>query len=340
MIRHLTLSLVLLVAVLTVAACEQKNPGAGGPAKRRIEIGLIAKSQSNAYFQVVYSGAKAAAEQLGKQHDVEIYINWATPPAEDAQKQAEAIDNLITLGVQGIAIACTNGDMVTPAINRAVERGIPVVTFDSDAPASKRLSYIGTDEAAVGGMVMEELARVMGGQGTVALLCGNETAPNLKVRRQGALDELQKHPEMKLIDGGLVFNKETPEDAVAMLNTFQTAHPEVRGWAIMGGWPLFTRDALKWEPGAVKAVSVDALPEMLPYLVSGHVSALFSQDPYGMGQKSVELLVNKVLFNREPEPRVKTRITKVTDENLIDFSTEWANQRGGAAPAAASPGAN
>ncbi|MCE9591823.1 MAG: substrate-binding domain-containing protein [Planctomycetes bacterium] len=324
MIRHFHIALLLAFLGLVLSACDGAGPGSG-TGKRRIEIGLVAKSQSNAYFQVVHAGAKAAARDLADKRGIEVSINWATPPDEDAQKQAEAIDNLATLGVNGIAIACTDGNTVTPAINRASDRGIPVVTFDSDAPGSKRLTYIGSDEAAIGQMVMAELASVMGDKGTIAMLCGNETAPNLQLRRQGALDELKKHPEMKLIEGGLVFNKETPEAAVETLNTFQSTHPQVQGWAIMGGWPLFTLHALKWQEGTIHAVSVDALPNMLTYVVSNHVDALFSQDPYGMGYQAVELLVAKALDGQAPPARVKTKITKVTQANLTDFSVEWAD---------------
>lgn len=325
MTRYLLSKLpVLLLLLLTLGACD--NASVPKASKQRIQIGLIAPDQSSAFFQVVHAGAKNAAQVYSNQGGVEVHVSWATPLEADARKQAEAIDHLVSLGVQGIAVACIDSEVLTPAINRAVEKGIPVVTIDSDAPQSKRLAHIGTDDVAIGQSVMAELARVLGDEGTVAMLCGDEKSPGLKLRRQGAMDELARHPGIKLIEGGQVFSRENPEAAAKAINAFQAQHPEVRGWAIMGGWPLFTRDALQWEPGRIKVVSVDALPEMLPYLVSDHVSALYSQDPYGMGDKAVELLVAKIMKNTEPPARVKTDITKVTNENLAEFATQWSER--------------
>ena len=61
---------------------------------KKIVIGLVAKSQSNPVFQAAYAGAKDAAQELGPKYGVEVVIDWQTPPDEDAQKQAEAIEQL------------------------------------------------------------------------------------------------------------------------------------------------------------------------------------------------------------------------------------------------------
>src|SRR4051812_46698985 len=60
-------------------------------ADKKITIGLVAKSQSNPVFQAAYSGAKDAAKELGPKYNVDVVIDWQTPPDEDAQKQAQAI---------------------------------------------------------------------------------------------------------------------------------------------------------------------------------------------------------------------------------------------------------
>ena len=83
----------------------------------------------------------------------------------------------------------------TPAINKAVELGAVVMCFDSDAPRSKRLCYYGTDDITCGRTVMKELARVMGDKGTIAILAGNQTAPNLQKRvagREGGAGEASR----------------------------------------------------------------------------------------------------------------------------------------------------
>src|SRR6476620_2604082 len=74
---------------------------------KKITLGMVAKSQSNAVFQAGYSGAKDAAKELGPKYGAEITIDWQTPPDEDAQKQAQAIEALTGGGVAGIMVSCT-----------------------------------------------------------------------------------------------------------------------------------------------------------------------------------------------------------------------------------------
>jgi ribose transport system substrate-binding protein len=329
----------LLAAVLlTIAliACDSSTDSkpAGAPTTqpqaaakpKQLTIGFIAKAQSNAFFDVCRAGAEAAAKELGEKHGVRIALDVQSPPHEDAQRQAEAIDALLNRGVAGIAIACSDGNIVAPAIDRAVERGVTVVCFDSDSPRSKRLTYIGTDEELFGRSIMKELAEVMDKKGTIAVLAGNQTAPNLTVRRTGVLEELKKYPDMKLADNGVRFNQEVPEKAVEELNTFQQAHPEVQGWAVIGGWPFFARDAVKWPAGQVRIVSADALPPQWPYLRDGYVEAYYSQDPYGFGYEAVRVIVEKALEGKDPENRIAKPPTRVTKENLDAFAEEW-NER-------------
>jgi ribose transport system substrate-binding protein len=298
------------------------QPGAAAK-PQRVVIGFVAKAQSNAFFDVCLAGAEAAAKELGAKHGIEVTLDVQSPPHEDAQKQSEAVDALSNRDVTGIAIACSDGNVVAPAIDRAVERGIAVVCFDSDSPRSKRLTYIGTDEELFGRSIMKELAEAMGKKGTIAVLAGNPTAPNLKVRRGGVETELASYPDMKLAENGVVFNEEVPEKAVEAMNTFQQSHPEVQGWAVIGGWPFFARDAIKWPKGQVKVVSADALPVQWPYLRDGDVEAYYSQDPYGFGYEAVNVILEKSLNNKQPESRIAKTPTRVTKETLDAFAGEW-----------------
>ena len=102
------------------------------------------------------------------------------------------------------------------------------------------------------------------------------------------------------------------------------SNPDLAGWGLLGGWPLFTDNALHWEPGAIKCVAVDALPPELNYVRSGHVQLLLSQDVYGYGYHAVEHLLNKVHFHKDP-PRANdaTPLTAVTKENVETFAKNW-----------------
>jgi ribose transport system substrate-binding protein len=293
---------------------------------KKITLGVVAKSQSNAVFQAAYQGAKDAAKELGPQYNAQVTIDWETPADEDAQKQAEAVEALARNGAQGIALSCSEARTLLPAINKAVASGVAVMCFDSDSAKSKRFAYYGTDDAACGKRVMQELAKSMNDQGTIAILGGNQSAPNLQKRVQAVKDELANHPNMKLLEasGGVFFHEETPEKAADALRTAQQANPGIQGWALVGGWPLFTQNALPWPPGQVKVVSVDALPAQLAYIKDGHVDVLLAQDCYGWGYKSVQILLDKIVKNQDPPSlKVIDPLTKVTKENVDDFAKNW-----------------
>ena len=104
----------------------------------------------------------------------------------------------------------------------------------------------------------------------------------------------------------------------------QRNHPEITGWAMVGGWPLFTDNALKWPPGSVKAVSVDALPPMLQYLRSGHVQILLAQQVYEWGWQSVALLLDKIHFKKNPAAvHVISPLVPETKANVDAFAKNW-----------------
>ena len=314
---------VLWAAAAAVVALSMTS-GAFAADKQKIVIGFVAKSQSNPVFQAAHAGARDAAKELGEKYGVEIELNIQTPPNEDAQKQAQAVEQLAQSGAQGIAVSCTDAGILKTAIDKAVDAGAAVMCFDSDSPKSKRFAYYGTNDAECGKVVMNELAKLMGEKGTIAVLAGNQSAPNLRARAKGVTDTLPNFKGMSLLKDGTFYHEETPEKAAAMVQAAQNAHPEIQGWAMIGGWPLFARDALKWEPGTIKVVAVDALPPELSYLKSGHVDVLLAQDCYGWGYKSVEMLLEKVVKGNAPkDPMVIDPLTRVTKDNADEWSKKW-----------------
>jgi ribose transport system substrate-binding protein len=312
MMKHLLTFLTAFALLSTVHAQSKKS----------YTIGLVAKSQGNPVFQAARVGAMDAAKDLGKKYNVAIKIDWRTPNEEDAQKQAEAIEQLVLAGADGIAVSCSDANKLTDAINSAVKNGVPVATFDSDAPASKRFVTFGVDDEKCGAQVMDELAKFMGGKGVVAILAGNQNAPNLQKRVQGAKNAAKKYPGIKVRD--TYYHKETPQDAAAKVEQVMQSNPDITGWAMIGGWPLFTDNALKWQPGTVKCVSVDALPPELAYLRSGHVQMLLAQQVYEWGYRSTEHLINKIHLKKNPA-NVKdvSPLVPVTKENVDEFAKNW-----------------
>ena len=292
-------------------------------APRTISIGLVAKSQGNPVFQAARVGAEDAAKALSLKHGVTIKIDWRTPNEEDAQRQAEAIEQLVLAGAEGIAVSCSDANKLTDAINSAVSNGVPVATFDSDAPNSKRFVTYGIDDIECGKQVMEELAKIMNGKGIIAVIAGNQNAPNLQKRVQGVREVAKKYPGITV--RGVYYHKETPQDAAAKVEQVMQANPDITGWAMIGGWPLFTDNALKWQPGTIKCVSVDALPAQLAYIRSGHVPVLLAQQCYEWGKRSVELLVDKIVLKKNPpEQKEISPLIPVTKDNVDAYAKNWA----------------
>ena len=147
---------------------------------------MIAKSSTNPVFLSARTGAEAAAKELSQKNGIPIEIVWMTPPSEDGQVQAQRIAQAVNEGANAILISCSDAGKVTGAINDAVARGVPVMTFDSDAPQSKRFAFYGVDDVKTGEAVMRELAPLMNEKGSVAILAGNQNAPNLRNRVLGS----------------------------------------------------------------------------------------------------------------------------------------------------------
>jgi ribose transport system substrate-binding protein len=313
MIRKISLTVTSLLGLAAVSVFA---------AEKTYTFGIVAKANNNPVFQAAKTGAEDEAAKLSKEKGATIKIDWRTPNEEDPQKQADALEQLVNAGASGIAVSCSDANKLTDSIDKAVDNGVPVVCFDSDAPKSKRLADFGTDDIDCGKKVMSELAKVMDDKGVVAILAGNQNAPNLQKRVEGVREEAKNHPNIKILDA--YYHKETPQDAAAKVEQVMQAHPEITGWAMIGGWPLFTDNALKFPPGSVKVVAVDALPAQLGYLKSGHVQVLLAQQVYEWGSKSVDMLYDKVADNKNPPSTfVKGELIPVTKENVDEYAENW-----------------
>ncbi|HYE62051.1 MAG TPA: substrate-binding domain-containing protein [Phycisphaerales bacterium] len=299
------------------------NAAAPAAGKKNLTIGVIAKSTGNPVFQAAKTGAENACRELGQKYGITIEMKWLTPVDEDAAKQAQNVEQLVSQGVDGISISCSNAETLTGVINDAVDKGVVVVTFDSDAPNSKRMAYYGINDVECGRAVMRELAKAMGDKGgTVAILSGNQTAPNLNARIQGVEEELAKLKDKGFTLKGKWNTKETPGDAAAMVQQVQGANPDIAGWAMVGGWPLFTQNAL--DNVNAKVVSVDTLREELDYVKAGKVQALIGQDCYGWGYESVRMIVEKLVEGKTPaKPINNFELAVVTPANVDQYYGKW-----------------
>ena len=311
---------------LTLAACSKSGGDAAkapatSVAGKTFTIAMIAKSSTNPVFLSGRQGAEAAAAELSKEHGVTVKIDWLTPPNEDGAVQAQRIAEAANSGANAILLSASDAGKVRGAVNEAVDRGVPVMTFDSDVPDSKRFSFYGGDDVKMGAQVMEELGKQLGGKGKIAIIAGNQNAPNLQARVRGVREAAAKFPGITILNA--FYHAETPQDAAAEVLRIKNAYPDVQGIAMIGGWALFTRTLLTdLDPNKIKIVSIDALPVELAYIDAGLAPVLFAQPTYSWGYISVKTIFDHVYLKKDAPPKVMMELVRVSKDNL----GTWARQ--------------
>jgi len=325
---------------LAAADCRERSDAGAGPAapvaptpaERPLRIAMIAKSASNPSFVAARIGAEHRARELSASLGRPIRIEWLTPPQEDGQVQAQRIAQAVKERMDGVMLSVSDARAVTPAIDDAVAHGVPVMTFDSDAPDSRRFAYCGVDDVKAGEMIMEELARLVPRGAHVAVLAGNRAATNLSRRVEGVLREAARHPDIKVV--GTFYTVETPEEASATVLQVGAAHPDIEGWAMVGGWALYTKTLLhdlqqgglqqggRRRRGPVKIVSINALPPQLAYVEAGLAPVLLAQPTYLWGEIGVDAIVDKLTGKKQVPPHINAELMRVSADNL----GVWARQ--------------
>ena len=111
-------------------------------------------------------------------------------------------------------------------------------------------------------------------------------------------EEAAKYPGIKIVD--TFYHIETPQDAAAEVVRVRTRIRDIQGWAMIGGWPLFTQTLLTdLDPKKVKIVAVDALPAELAYVEKGLAPVLLAQPTYLWGQVGVSTIFDKVFYKKD-----------------------------------------
>jgi len=289
---------------------------------KSIVITMIAKSSANPVFESAKIGAIKTAESLSEKYSkLDVTINWQTPDNESASEQAEIIRNAVQNGTSAIVVSCSDIDTLTQAINYAVENGVAVMTFDSDAPDSKRFAFYGPDDLEMGKKLMNELGQLINGRGKIAILGGNKMANNLQERVKGIMTAAADYPDIEIV--GTYYHPETEADAIAVMSEVMKLYPDLKGWAMVGSWAFFgekLNDVI--EPGKIKIVAVDALPVQLKYIEKNYVQVLLGQPTFTWGEISVETVINKIYFNKKVEEIIRLKIIPVTIENLGGWSRQ------------------
>ncbi len=307
-----------LLALLGAAtAFKTKKPG------EKIIIAGIGKS-IHAYWREVELGMRAAEKRLkGCQ------VRWFVPPKEDVRAQVSTFESFIAQGIDGIVIGPSNPAAIKTVVQRALNAGIPVITFDTDAPDSGRLLYVGTDNYKAGYEAGKVMVKVLKGKGKVAICTGSLTALNSVQRMEGFRAAL-KRTQVQVVE---TYND--GEDKAKALANAQAAlqkYPDLAGFYgvyAFNGPACAQAVKMAGKVGKVKIVCFDTTAEHMQLIKQGLITATIGQRPFMMGYRSTEILyrmvtggVDKVLRDLKmeklpPEKRhLDTGIDIVTKANM------------------------
>jgi ribose transport system substrate-binding protein len=268
----------------------------------------------NPYWDNCRKGMQAEAAKLGVQAE------FIGPAHSDATQQVAMFESIIARKPLGIAVSPNDPQTVVAPIREAMAAGIPVITWDSDAPSSQRLLYIGTDNVAAGRTAGEELAKAIGGSGKVAIIDGALTALNAQQRVQGFKEAIQKYPKIQI-----VADEPTNDDAATALAQSESllqAHPDLAGfYGVTGIGAPNAAAAVKeiGKCGKVKVVGFDVIPQGIELMQGGCISALISQRPFGMTAQALDILVGLHNGTKPDKTVIDTGVAVVYPNTLADF---------------------
>ncbi|MDD7078462.1 MAG: sugar ABC transporter substrate-binding protein [Lachnospiraceae bacterium] len=328
--KKLVNALVLTTAIaamagLQVTAAEEEIPyghfTAEGVSEEPIRLAFCS-FQSNPFFLQVKDGCIAATEYLADYNCTVDYINMGEELTSD--NVIAGIENAITMEYDGIAVNAVF-DGTDEVINKAVDAGIPVVTYIAEgSEPGKRFCYVGQDAYSAGQTAGQAIADFMGGEGKMAVITGVFGAVQHEDRMNGALDLIkEKYPDIEVV--GTVENNDSATTAYSQTMDFLTANPDLKVVYVTAGGTFGAAQAIQelGLTGQVGVVGYDHTPENMEYVYSGEIVAAISQDPEGQAWDALTMLYNTVVFGTEYEPRFATDNIVVTPETAVEMYGEY-----------------
>ncbi|UOF90935.1 substrate-binding domain-containing protein [Fodinisporobacter ferrooxydans] len=248
---------------------------------------LVTQQYDNPYYRSIEKGARIAAD---REH---VDIEYAGPLRSDPAEQMKLIDKAINSDVDGIITQGLSGKEFAALMEKAANTGIQVVTVDTDAPGSKRLSYVGTDNYSAGKLIGNQLAATIKESGNIAIITGSNDESQ-KERVQGILDavKLYKNIHVAAIRLSQFSRIQAAAEVQTILNQTKNLTAIV-GTSAYDGLGIY--DALRNNKNTTcKIFGFDDLPDTIDLLRKGKITAIAVQEPKLMGEIAVEQLVAKI----------------------------------------------
>ncbi|MDU0956263.1 MAG: sugar-binding protein [Bradyrhizobium sp.] len=287
-------------------------------AETKYRFAVVPKAMNNPFFDVARDGCLKRAKELGN-----VECIYKGPIEHEPATQAQIIQDFITQKVDGLAISVADVAAMSKSIDAATAAGIPVITFDADAPGSKRLAYIGTNNKDFGLALGKQLLQLKPEGGKYAVVSGGPGAKNLAERVDGVREAL-KGSKWTEVAGSPTFCNDDPALAVQQMADLRTATPDRAAIVPVGGWPMFAPEGYKAfvnknrkdiDAGKLTLVVADTLKMQLELLRDGYSNALTGQRPFEMGEKAMDTLLAIKKGEKVPEV-IYTGLDLVTKDNV------------------------
>ncbi len=328
--------IIALIGAALLAGCSSggsSDQGNGAPspapttAKSSGETKTIAFVTNNAsdFWTIARKGTeKAQGELTGYK------VEFVIPQDGQAATQKQKLDDLVANGVKGIAVSPVDPKNETDELNSVADKTF-LMTQDSDAPDSKRMCYLGTDNVAAGKMAGEAVLKALPNGGKIMVFVGKADAQNAKERYQGLQDAL-KGSKVTII--GLRTDDTDHARAKQNVADALVSDPDMVGcvglWSYNGPAIVNAVKEAK-KQGKIQIVCFDEEDDTLAGLKDGSISATVVQQPYEFGYQSMKLIAKVLDGDKSAIPAAKKIIipTKIIDKsNVDDFSTKLKELRG------------
>jgi ribose transport system substrate-binding protein len=230
------------------------------------------------YWKTAVSGFNAAAGRYN------VTARVAGPDSYDPQAELQELNHAVASKPNGILISVADEALLKPGIDAAVSAGIPVITIDSDAPTSRRLFFIGTNNLDAGHLGGERVAQKLGGRGNVVFF-SMPGQPNLDDRLRGFKDVFARYPDIKILD--VVDIKGDARNAFDNTQQYLTETGVARVAAFIcleASSGKVVADAVRRQKVTDRLVMAwDVEQDTLAEITDGTIEATIAQKPYTMG---------------------------------------------------------
>jgi len=280
----------LLLTAAALSGCREQPPSrASAPSVSEAKsapartFGII-YPMADAYYEAVTESAARAAEAAG----VRLIIK--APDEANLEQQIRMMETMIKQGVDGIAISPIHSDMLAPVIDKAVEAGIPVICFESDAPDSRRLSYIGTDNIRAGERMGAAIDGLLKGRGMILVSTGFSDSLHLRERLEGFLGYIHRETDIDVLE--VRYNQGIPGQALTDLEGMIDDHPHFDAFVALD-FVSGSASVLVWKAMGLNryALTFGLMPDISEAMRNGQITMAISLNEHHWGALIVEQLV-------------------------------------------------